>query len=211
MTPIPLHAVYRAVYRASRHAAPLAAAVALAAALAACGSAPVVRYHSLLPATASTPAPAATLAWAMGPVTVPAQLDQPQWLVRLPDDSMRLLEQERWAGPLGDELQAGLADAIARRLGAPGLAKPATGKTWRVRVDVQRLELAPSRHAALVADWSLSSGAAPELRCREVQQRNVGAGLDALAAAQRAAVAQLGERIAAALEALERGSAGCPA
>lgn len=201
MNPRPIHVPSRGV---------LAAGVAaVAAVLAACGSTPVVRYHSLLPTT-TAPAPTAALAWAMGPVTIPAQLDQPQWLVRLADDSMRLLEQERWAGPLADELQAGLADAIARRVGAPGLAKPASGKTWRVRVDVQRLELAPARHAALVADWSLSSGAAPELRCREVQQRSVGAGFDALAAAQRAALTQLGERIAAGLEALERGNASCP-
>lgn len=188
----------------------ITAAGTIAAALLVACAAPVVRYHSLLPATASAPAAAGSVAWAMGPVTVPAQLDQPQWLVRLSDDSMRLLEQERWAGPLADELQAGLADAMARRLGTPGLAKPASGKTWRVRVDVQRLELAPARHAALVADWSVGSGAAPELRCREVQQRSVGAGLDTLAAAQRAAVAQLGERIAAAIEALDRGNAVCP-
>lgn len=202
MTPRPFRAPSRGV---------LAAVVAATAiGLAACGSTPVVRYHSLVPAGAPAAAPAATLAWAMGPVTIPAQLDQPQWLVRLPDDSMRQLEQDRWAGPLADELQAGLADAIARRIGAPGLAKPASGKSWRVRVDVQRLELAPSRHVAFVADWSLSSGAVTELRCRESQQRSVGAGLDALAAAQRAAVAQLGERIAAALEAQERGNASCP-
>jgi len=178
--------------------------------LGACGSAPIVRYHSLLPAASSTPAPAATVGWAMGPVTIPAQLDQPQWLVRLPDDSMRLLEQERWAGPLADELQAAIGDALARGLGAPGLPRPASGKTWRVRLDVQRLELAPARHAVLVVDWSASSGGTPELRCRDVQQRSVVAGPDALAAAQRAAVAQLGERIAAALAALDRGTSACP-
>jgi len=177
--------------------------------LAGCGSAPTVRYHSLMPATAAAPTPA-SVSWAIDAVTIPAQVDQPQWLVRMGDDSMRLLEQERWAGPLADELRGALGEAITRRIGSPASLKAGAGKTWRVRVDVQRLELAPTRHAALVVDWSVGSGGAPDLRCRDVQQRPVSAGFDTLAAAQREAVAALGERIAAAITALERGGATCP-
>jgi uncharacterized lipoprotein YmbA len=184
----------------------------LLAAIAGCGSAPMVRYHSLLGAAGATPPAGAALSWQLGAVTVPAQLDQPQWLVRLPDESLRLLEQERWAGPLADELRAGLNEGITRRLGMPGLAKPASGHHWRVRVELQRLELAPSRQAALVVDWRVGAGAAmPELQCRDVQQKTVPPGFDALAAAQRDAVALLGERIAAALAALDRGAVvACP-
>jgi hypothetical protein len=180
-----------------------------AALLASCGSAPTVRYHSLMPANATAPA-ASGVQWAIDAVTIPAQVDQPQWLVRMSDDSLRLLEQERWAGPLADELRGALSEALARRIGTPSVTKAASGKHWRVRVDVQRLELAPTRHAALVVDWSVGSGGAPELRCRDVQQRSVASGFDALAAAQREAVAALGERIAAAITALDRGGAACP-
>lgn len=177
--------------------------------LASCSSAPTVRYHSLMPAAGAAPA-ASGLNWVIDAVTIPAQVDQPQWLVRMSDDSLRLLEQERWAAPLADELRGALSESVARRIGAPAAVRSAAAKGWRVRVDVQRLELAPARHAALVVDWSVGSGGSPDLRCRDVQQRSVGAGFDALAAAQRDAVAALGERIAAAIAALERGGGACP-
>ena len=71
--------------------------VALAAQLASCGSSPVVRFHTLLPA--EPPAPRALPAGSAGtalvvslsPISVPTQVDQPQWLVRLPDDTLALL------------------------------------------------------------------------------------------------------------------------
>lgn len=192
---------------------------AAAVALAACGSAPPVRYHTLMPASTSGPGPAAGAAsgvsWTVAGVSVPAQVDQPQWVVRLPDDSMRLLEQERWVAPLADELQGAFGDAIARRLGAPGHTKPASGKTWRVRIEVQRFDSAPAQHAAIAIDWTIASNAAsgtPELRCRDAVRQAVPAGIPALAAAHRQAIVQIAERIAAALIALDGGnSARCPA
>lgn len=156
-----------------------------------------------------------TISWTIAGVTVPAQVDQPQWVVRLPDESLRLLEQERWVAPLADEIQAAFGDALARRLGAPGLAKPASGKNWRVRIDVQRLDSAPSLLAALVVDWSIApaGGAAPELRCRDTVRQTVSAGIPALAAAHRDAVVQIAQRLGTALQSLDGGAAttGCPA
>lgn len=185
------------------------AAAAVLAVLAGCGSAPAVRYHTLFPAAATGAARVSpTIAWNVAGVSVPAQVDQPQWVVRLPDDSMRLLEQERWVAPLADEMQGAFGEAIARRLGGPGLTRPASGKRWRVRIDVHRFDSAPSQHAALVVDWSASSGGnAPELRCRDAVRQPVTADLMTLAAAHRQAVAQIGERIAAALQSLDAGAA----
>ncbi len=199
-------------------AAPIAhrhfAVAAIALVLAACGSAPVPRYHTLLRPAANAATAAPTISWTIAGVSVPAQVDQPQWVVRLPDDSLRLLEQERWVAPLADEMQAAFGDALARRLGAPGLTKPASGKSWRVRIDVQRLDSAPSQLAALVVDWSIASagGTAPELRCRDAVRQPVAAGIPALAAAHREAVVQIAQRLGAALQSLDGGAAtGCPA
>lgn len=196
----------------ARRLALFAAAAMLA--LAGCGSAPAARYHTLMPpASASVGAVTPTIGWSIADVSVPAQVDQPQWVVRLPDDSMRLLEQERWVAPLADEVRGAFGEALARRLGAPGLLKPPSGKTWRLRIDVQRFDSAPSQHAVLVVDWSASSGGgAPELRCRDGVNQPVPAELPALAAAHRQAIAQVGERIAVALAALDAGTAvRCPA
>ncbi len=186
----------------------------LALALAACSSTPPPRYHTLLQPASSAAALTPTISWIIAGVSVPAQVDQPQWVVRLPDESLRLLEQERWVAPLADEMQGAFGDALARRLGAPGLPKPASGKSWRVRIDVQRLDSAPAQLAALVVDWSIASagGTAAELRCRDAVRQPVGAGIPALAAAHRDAVVQIAQRIGAAVQALDGGTAAarCP-
>src|ERR1700716_3168965 len=77
-------------------------------ALAACGSVAPTHVHSLMPTEIAvrSAAPAASgVVVRLEPIRVPAQVDQPQWLVQLGDDSMALLEQERWASPLRDEFQ----------------------------------------------------------------------------------------------------------
>lgn len=103
--------------------------VAAALLVGGCASAPVVRWHSL---SAPADVPAAPLGNAVSAAAagatrwlvqltvlrVPAAVDQPQWLVRLPDDTLRLLEDERWAAPLRDELRAALVQGLVARWGA---------------------------------------------------------------------------------------------
>ena len=95
-----------------------ALALALALALGACSTPPALRLHTLMPDPAPpAEAPGPPLAIQLGPVAVPAQVDQPQWLVRLPDGTLALLDNERWASPLRDELRAALRETLARRWG----------------------------------------------------------------------------------------------
>ncbi len=49
---------------------------------------------------------------------MPAQVDQPQWLVQLGDDSLAVLEQERWASPLRDEFRQALLEELIVGQGA---------------------------------------------------------------------------------------------
>ncbi len=181
--------------------------------LAACSSQAPPRFHSLLPPAASVrvaAAPAAT-AWQLLPVAIPAQVDQPQFVVRRADDTLAMLEQERWIAPLADEIRAALAEHMAAILGAPGAA-PATGrKDWRAAVDVQRFDSTPGR-STLVAQWVLLTGGdAPVLRCRSVLEQSVGAGIPALAGGHRQSLLQLGAALSQALMALDAGRvAVCP-
>lgn len=182
---------------------------ALAAlALAACGSAPPVHFHSLLPPpAAAVPAVAlpATPAWELLPVAVPPQVDQPGWVVRQADGSVALLENERWIGPLGDEIRA----AVAERLRAAAL--PGQRGPWRVALDVQRFETAPGRHARIDAEWTLSNAQAVpvKLRCRGAFEQPAAASYAAVAAAHREALARLGDAVAATLRAADGGGTAC--
>jgi uncharacterized lipoprotein YmbA len=128
------------------------------------------------------------------PVHVPAQVDHAQWVVRQSDETLLMLEQDRWAAPLPDEVRGAVIERLAARwsaLDVRAVGLPAAA-VWRVRIDVQRFESIPGREARLEAAWSLSlpASAAPP---REASALCVAAcwssrrhgGIDALAAGHR--------------------------
>ena len=183
------------------------ASMTVVLALGACASTPTTHFHTLLPTPAAAPAAALRLPlarWELLPVSVPVQADQAPWLVRLPDDSLAVLEFERWAAPLGDEIRAALADRI--RLAAP-LVQQAAG--WRIAVEVQRFDSAPARYARIDTEWSVrpGDGGPVQLRCRSsIEQTPTGPSYAALAEAHRAALARLADIMAAAMQALDKGT-----
>jgi uncharacterized protein len=194
---------------------PVAALLALAACSA---SAPPVRLHTLMPAELTPRDPAANrspIVIALEPIRVPAQVDQPQWLVRLPDDSLVVLEQERWASPLADELRQALLEELAARYGAVEGRSAAASSTpvLRIGVELRRFDSIPGHEARIEAVWTIASGsAAPALRCEGLLREAAPAGMPALAAAHRRVVVRLADAIGGSLVAI-RGSTStaCPA
>ena len=83
--------------RSARSLRRAAAAIAVVA-LGACGTPPPTHFHSLMPlevasrAGAPVAAPASGAVIVLEPIRMPAQVDQPQWLVQV-GDSVALLEQ----------------------------------------------------------------------------------------------------------------------
>ncbi len=191
------------------------ASLVLAAVLAGCSSTPAPRFHSLLAtqperaeAVSSAPLPVD-----LGPVAVPPAVDQQQWVVRLPDDSLRILEQEQWVAPLRDELRAALFDRLARRFGAVDARTAPAPEFIRVKVDVQRFESMAAREVWIEAVWTATPtarGSTP-LVCRSSVREPVQGDLAALAAAHRRAVNALADLIGQRLLALASGAgARCP-
>lgn len=210
--------LFNCLQPARRRFAAVAVVVVVASMVLACGSAPVTHFHTLLPApdsagqraSASVPA----VPWELLPVTIPAQLDQPQWVVRAADDTLAVLEQERWIAPLADEIRAAVSDRLTATLGLPGApAKPGDHDAWRVRIEVQRLEAAPGRYARLEATWELRGADARALfTCRGAYQQRVEPGYAALAAGHRQAVVRLADAVGSALLATREGPGRkCPA
>jgi uncharacterized lipoprotein YmbA len=194
-----------------------AALVALAAStlLGGCGSAPEVRFHSLLPAEppAASAASGARVRLVVAGVRLPPAIDQPQWLVRRADDTLQSLEQDRWAGPLGDEFRAALREGLAARWGvedgalptAPGAAAP---PAWRLVLEVLRLDAWPGRESLIEARWTLvppSAGGAAAGCLARITEPARGEGSVPLADAHRRAVARLTDDIGRGLQALARG------
>ena len=198
------------------------AASALAVlALGACGTPPPTHFHSLMPLeVAARPgvpaaAPATGAVIVLEPIRMPAQVDQPQWLVQV-GDSVALLEQERWASPLRDEFRQALLEELivgqgaveARTLPAP------TGAPVRIAIDVRRFESLPGSEARIAGSWTTTSSDSrvAASRCEWLIREAAPGPLAALAAAHRRAVARLGVAIGQALARGRRGdAAACPA
>ncbi len=187
------------------------AACAAALVLAACASAPVTRFHSLVPAEAAPPAAAtaSAVSWTLLPVDIPVQVRRPQLVVRLADDTLAVLEHDRWIAPLDEELRAAIGERLATRLGPPAAAHAggADAARWRIDVQVLRFDSAAKRHARLTADWAIR-GRTAGLSCRATVEEAVGAdSVDALVQAHQRVAGRLADTMAAALERLARGDA----
>ena len=184
--------------------------------LVACGTPPPTHFHSLMPTeiAARSAAPAAAgIVVRLDPIRVPAQVDQAQWLVQLGDESMAVLEQERWASPLRDELQQALLEELIVGQGAiDARTLPAPGAVARVAIDVRRFDSLPGREARMQGSWTITgSDARSASRCEWLIREPAPGSFPALAAAHRRAVVRLGAAIGQSLARLQRGeAAACP-
>lgn len=187
------------------------------AGLAACASAPT-RFYTLLPPSPTSPAPAATADYRIDvlPVSIPAQDDQPQLVVRESDDRVALLEGERWSAPLGDQIRAAVSDRLSRELGAvdvQGLPAARQGRVYRIKLDVRRFESVPGRYARLDVAWSVRAAGDTDraLACSGAFTEPVGHGYAALVHGHQQALAALSGQIAGVLRELAAGrAASCP-
>lgn len=190
--------------------------------LAACVSAPLHYYTLVTPATdpvdaASNPA-TASLPFELLPVSVPAQVDQPQLVVREGSQGVALLNGERWIAPLGDELRSALSADLARQLhsqdvsGLPSNDKP----LLRIKLDVRRFDSQPGSYALIDGAWSVrvmrgANAKGGTLSCTSRVSETVGAGYDALVQGHQRAIGQLAAQIAAAAQSLGNGQTPvCP-
>lgn len=201
--------------------------------LAACASAPLHYYTLVAPAAeaagglvapadesagglvaqSATPA----LPFELLSVSVPAQVDQPQLVVREGGQGVALLGSERWIAPLSDEVRSALSADLARELhsqdvsGLPGNDKP----LLRIKLDLRRFDSQPGSYALIEGAWSvrLLRGAPPAaLACTSRIKEVVGPGYDALVQGHQRAIGALAAQIAAAARSLGNGQSPiCPA
>lgn len=129
----------------------------------------------------------------LSPVKVPAAVARSQLVVQVNATQVKVLEDERWASPLGDEIRNALLAAVTRDAGAPDVS---TGDipVYHVAVDVQRFESWPGSLALIDLVWSVRTSNDQEtLTCHSVVGQPVSAGYDAIVDGHRQAI----ERIAA--------------
>jgi len=177
--------------------------------LAGCASTPAARYYTLSAATEPA-ASASDLAVVVGPVSVPAEVDRPQMVVRTGPNQMRVDEFNLWAAPLQSNISRVVVQNLVTLLGTPRVTVSSqtvsTDLSYRAGIEVQRFDSALGEAATLDAVWTvrrMKDGGMQTGRTtvREAVQENT---YEALAAAHSRAVARLSQDIATAVQTLER-------
>ncbi len=197
--------------------------VATITGIAGCAAPAPVHLHTLMPATLaprddSAAAGQSAIAVVLEPVRLPAQVDQPQWLVRLPDGSLAALEQERWASPLRDEFRQALLEEMILHSGVVEASATVAGAAppIRIAVDVPPVSWTsiPGREARIEGSWNLDFGplAGPGLALRLACCASRPSPVSPLwRRAHRRAVVRLADGIGESVRAMQSGApAVCP-
>lgn len=130
--------------------------------IAGCAAPQAIHYHTLQSAVATSPEhhqPTGTsFLINVLPVSIPAQVDLPQLVIRQSNSGVVLLEQERWVAPLADDIRASLSSYLTQLLNTQDIAKQAfsnVDKALQIKLDVRNFELRPQQYAAMQTTWSL--------------------------------------------------------
>ena len=179
---------------------------------AACTSAPV-HYYTLTPTPEKTRAASeTTVAIDVRVVQIPSQLDRAELMVRTGPTELTLLENERWASPVKNEIKDALRLELQRRLGGMTGSHPAFAKLT-LDIDVRHLEAEFGRYALLEASWSATlaswsatlsaadqrSNGARVTTCRFQADEKIDAGYVGMVEGYQREIAALADAIAAVL------------
>jgi uncharacterized protein len=170
-----------------------------------CSTTPA-RFYTLDSTAISNGAPAAHTAVIVGPVTVPASVDQPDFVVQVASNRVELDEFNRWAAPLSDSIARAVAGDLVVLLGTPDVATSPMANfipAYSVTINVQRFESTRNQGVLLDAVWSVHQTTGGALRSGRTvaQEAAQGDSYDSLAAAHSRALARMSGDIAAAIRA----------
>jgi uncharacterized protein len=185
-------------------------------ATAACSASAPSHFYTLDSTATPEGAPAVDYAVAVGPVSIPASVDRPQFVVQAGPNRLTVDEFNRWAAPLNENIARVVAGNLSALLGTPRVAVAPLANfnpAYHVTLDVQRFESVPGESVLVEAVWAVrassgvgmgagETGSGAVRSGRTVAKEPVqGQGFDALAAAHSRALAKLSSDIAAAIRA----------
>jgi uncharacterized lipoprotein YmbA len=188
-------------------------ALALMVAVAAgCGASMPSQFYTLDATATSAGAPAAGYAVLVGPVTIPAAVDRPQFVVQVAPNRVTIDEFNRWAAPLNDGIAHAVAGDLAVLLGTTDVAAAPIANfnpAYRVTIDIQRFDSVLGEAVVVDAVWAVRTTTSGDTRSGRTLARETvqGQGFDALAAAHSRALARVSTDIAAAIQAAHAAAA----
>lgn len=99
----------------------------------------------------------------VGPVSVPAPIDQPQLVIQGKDNQIQVYEYHRWAGSLKSEVGRVIAANIARELELSNVwnfsQSTQTNYDYQIFIDVQTLDSKPADSVVVDVLWTIKPAA----------------------------------------------------
>jgi uncharacterized protein len=177
-----------------------------------CASPPSHFYTLSSTATSAATGAAASsnLSVVVGPVSIPAIVDQPQIVVSTSANKVTLDEYNRWASPLQNNISRAVAENLVALLGTPRVSlfqqSLNAEADFRVAIEVQTFESAPGEAATLNVVWVVrrTRDGTAETGRTSVREPATEKSFDALAAAHSRALARLSQDIADEIRVLDR-------
>ena len=170
-----------------------------------CTSAPVRYYTLTAPPAKALPASQATLEVDVRVVRMPPQLNRSELMVRTGPTEVTILENERWASPVNNEIEDAVRLELQDRLGRMTGWRPAFAKLT-LDIDVQHLDAELGRYALLEASWSAALSATGQrstgarvITCTFRSDEKVHAGYAGMVEGYQREIAALADAIAAVL------------
>lgn len=181
-------------------------AFAAVAILAGCGTSHPPRFYNLSATATAGTLPAAPVSVLVGPVTIPASVDQPQFVVRAAANRVEVDEFNRWASPLNDSIARVVARDLSIELGSSHVAVAPLANfkaSYRVTIDIQRFESVRGEAAIIEAVWAVRNTGTGETKSGRsaVRESVQDDSFAALAAAHSRALSRMSADIAAAIRA----------
>lgn len=188
--------------RTRQIAGPLA--LALLAVCAGCGSSRPARFYTLDSTAVADGAPPTRAAVMVGPVTIPASVDAPQFVLQVAPNRVEIDEFNRWAAPLNDGIPRAVAGDLTVLLGSSQIASTPLANfnpDYMVTIDVQRFDSVKGQYAMLDALWVVRRVATGTTRSGRTTVREAAQGedFDALAGAHSRAIEKMSRDIEFAL------------
>jgi len=167
-----------------------------------CASAPA-RFYTLNSTAKGAGTSTANFAVAVGPVTLPAEVDRPQFTVQVTPNRVAVDEFNRWAAPLNENIARVIAGDLATLLGTPRVTTGTLttfNPDYRVTLDIQKFESLPGKSVQLEAVWLVrKSAGGVSLSGRTIASEPAPGDYEALAAAHSRALARVSSDLAAAI------------
>ena len=170
-----------------------------------CTSAPVHYYTLAPPPDKTLPASQISFVIDVRVIHTPPQLNRSELMIRTGPTEVTLLENERWASPVNDEIKDALRFELQRSLSRMTGVRPAFTRLT-LDIDVQQLEAELGRYALLEASWSASlsatarrSNGAPATTCAFQADEKIRSGYAEIVEGYQRAIAALADAIVAVL------------